>query len=79
MDKNNNHDYYKTDINDTVKYDDYDDDAYNQLLIAELLIMKAQGDGHICSIELQWATNSMNQPIGRQHKNTIHNIDWYIV
>lgn len=66
LNKNDNLDYYVTNINKTVKHDNYDNNVYNQLLMAKILIPNTEGDGHICSTVLWRATNSMNEPIGRQ-------------
>ena len=79
LNDNYNLNYHKTDINKTVQRDDYDNNAHNQLLTIEVLIPNAEGDSHIHGTILQQATNSMNQPLCRQHKDTMHHTRQYIV
>ena len=60
---NINLDYYDTDINKTIKCDNYDGGAYNQLLTDEVFIIpNAKEDSHICITILQQVTKNMNKP-----------------
>ena len=71
-------DYHETDIHKTVEHNDYNDAAYDQISTAKIIILNKQGDSHIHDTVLWWATNSMNQPIGKHHKDTIHSTQQYI-
>ena len=66
--------YHKTDINETIESYNYDDDAYDELLDAKVLLPNTEVDSHIYGTLMLQESNSMNQP----HKDIMHNTVWCI-
>jgi len=66
-------------MKETADRDDYNDEAYDQLISAEILIPNESGDGHIRGTVTKRLKNNMGQPIGKRKNNPIHDTRQYIV
>ena len=54
-------------MNHVVEQDDYDDDSYDQLLHAELLLPNNVADGYIRGTVIKRLKNNMGQAVGTRH------------
>ena len=64
---------------DAVKRDDYDDDGYDALLSAELLLPNESADGFIRRTVIKRAKNNLGQPIGTAHADANLDTRRYVV
>jgi hypothetical protein len=76
--ENDNHGL-QSDLKETVDRDDYNDEAYDQLLSAEILLPNENGDGHIRGTVNKRLKNNMGQPIGQRHNNPMLDTRQYVV
>ena len=66
-------------MNHAVKRDDYDDDEFDALLSAELLLLNESADGFIWGTIIKRTKNNLGQPIGTYHVNANLDTRRYIV
>ena len=77
--ENDNVNFIESDIKETVERDDYNDDAYDQLLSAEVLLPNDAADGHIRGTVLKRLKNNMGRPVGTRHSNPMLDSRTYVV
>ena len=62
-----------------IERDDYNDNAYDALLSADLMLPNNAADGFVRGTVIKCAKNNMGQPIGTQHADANSDSRMYIV
>ena len=66
-------------MNHAVERNDYDDDEFDALLLADLLLPKESADGFIRGTVIKRANNNLGQPIGTRYADANLDTRQYIV